>query len=111
MSEKLTFEVGNFYVTRDGQTRVLILLIRQGYIVGEIDGDNKPFVWARSGEWSVGIGHPLDLVAEWVPPKKWVVRVYINADGHEFMSLQENSQCKLAGSATVTEGEFAKDTQ
>ena len=108
---KLTFEVGNFYVTRDGR-RVLILLIRQGYMVGEIDGENKPMSWCRSGMWSIGgIGHQLDLLAEWVPPKKWVVRVYINTDGHEFMSLKENSQCKLLGSATVTEGHFAKETQ
>ena len=96
---------------------MLILLVRQGYLSGELDGDDKPTVWTRTGTWSIGgFGHILDLVSEWVPPKKWVVKIYTTDGGGIFTSVNRepddmNSSWKLAGSATVTEGEFAKDTQ
>ena len=60
----LQFEVGKCYRTRDGH-KATVMLIRPGYMIGEVQGIDGPIRWWPSGRIRPGHEGTIDLVAEW----------------------------------------------
>lgn len=107
MSNKLTFEEGKHYRTRDGQ-KMLLVCIRQGYMVCETP-EGKCRVYTRDGMYLPTPGC-LDLVAEWREPRKWNVLIWQTLDGTastvSFENVEyEGAEWELAAKGELVEGQ------